>query len=263
VDFIRTRMPEEHVLIVTASEVDKRSAFFKFCKEHGEIHEFAVPDRDYKLAQQAASRLTAELARAGLTMSPDAQAAFLEKVGADTRQIVNEVEKLATYAGERTAIQRKDVDEIVCFTREAAAWDLADALGRRELARGLDLLHQLIFRKESPIYLVQILAGRIRDLTIYRECLDRGWLKAGGRGSSPAQWQVPPRVAAVFTELFVKDPRATHPYRVGLLAEQARRFTLQQLRMCRQAAIETHEKMVSSRVPQSMLLELLMVRMLS
>ena len=202
----------------------------------------------------------------GLRMSDAARQAFLEKVGTDTRLIVNELEKLIAYVGERTDVVPADIAAVTCAARGAISWDLPDAFGRKQLARALTILRRLAFQRESPIGLLIALESRIRDLTIYREGLDKGWLRVAGKdrfGKPQVKWDnVPPDIDAIFSQEFQKDPRATHPFRIGLLAAQASRFSLQELAVCRSAAVEAHTDLVSSGMSPWLVLELLLIRLL-
>lgn len=250
------------ILVITSPKVDKRSAFYKACEEAGEVHEFAVSDKGYLVERQSVERLREILSQAGLKMEQSALEVFLEKVGTDTRQMVNEIEKLAVFMGQDRDVQLSDVEAVTSSSRGVRAWDLADAFGKRDLTRALKVLHQLIFQKENPIGLVIGLENRIRDLMIYREALDKGWLKPG-RGNTMEWREVPREVDTMFSEEFNKDPRSMHPYRVGLLASQAGLFSCQELQECRKAVLDAHVKLVSSAVPQPMRLELLLIKMLS
>jgi DNA polymerase III delta subunit len=198
----------------------------------------------------------------GLKMDSGARQLFLAKVGGNTRHMVNEAEKLALYVGGAGSVGVADVQSIVSASTEAAAWDLADAFGRRQLTEALNILRQLLFQKESPIRLIMGLEGRVRELMIYRDALDRGWLKKGGSRGSFGWVDVGPDLEVVFGEYFERDPRKIHPFRVGLLAEQAVGFSRKRLVYCLEQVTEAHAKLVSSRVPQEMTLELLLVRML-
>jgi len=92
----------------------------------------------------------------------------------------------------------------------------------------------------------------------------RAMKKRGYDGRPGYGWgAVPPEVEAVFTGQFEKDPRATHPFRVSLLAAQAERFTVRDLRRCQSAVVAAHAALVSSTRPQSQVLETLLVKMLS
>lgn len=250
------------VLVITSPKVDKRHAFYKACNKFGKVEEFRVSEKSYQAEQAAEARLKGMLRDADLKMSSEVFALFMEKVGINIRQMVNEVEKLAVFMGDNKTVSRGDIEAVVCSSRESLAWDLADAFGRRDLARCLKTLRQLMFQKESPIGLIIGLSARVKDLMIFREALDKEWLIAGAHGG--VKWRdLSPEMEVLFSEGFNKDPRKMHPYRAGLLAEQAKGFSLPALLRCQKAAAEAHVKLVSSRMPQHIVLELLLIRMLS
>lgn len=263
---IKDGLPAGQILVISSPKVDKRYALYKACKAAGDLSEFAVSDKAWQNEKQAKERLSEILGKVGLRMASSVMDVFLEKVGTETRQIVNEVEKLSVFIGDRQQIELSDIVAVTTSSGDALVWDLADAVGKRELSRALGILRQLMFQKESPIGLVMGLENRIRDLLVYREALDKGWLvqKSGQRGRSSFGWgNVPPEIDAAFDEGFQNDPRKTHPFRIGLLAEQAKRFSRRELRRCQQAVLSAHVKLVSSSAPKPLVLELLLIDMLS
>ncbi len=265
-DLIKKGMAPGQILVISADKVDKRRAFFKSCKKMGELHEFSVPDKSYQADRVAGDRLNQFLSEAKLQMNAQVKQLFLAKVGTDTRQLVSEVEKLAVYMGEPGSVSIAQVHDITSSSRDAIAWDLADAFGKRDLSRALDVLKQLVFQKESVIGIVMGLENRIRELLIYREALEKGWLvtKQGGYGGGGLSWgDVGPEVDVVFAEYMGNDPRKIHPFRVGILADQARKFSRKRLIFCLQQVTKAHKTLVSSRVPQEMTLELLLIKMLA
>jgi hypothetical protein len=74
---------------------------------------------------------------------------------------------------------------------------------------------------------------------------------------------MPPDVVRMFAERFERDPRATHPYRLARLAEQATRFDGRALRRCHDAVLKTYADLVSSAMPDSLSLEMFLVKTLS
>ena len=262
---IKNGLPPEVVLVISSPAVSKRYAFYKACKAAGEIEEFSVSEKAYVAEKQAASYLGEVLRKAGIKMAPDVSALFLEKAGTDSRQTVNEVEKLSLYLGERKQATLDDVRAITCSSRGALAWDLADAVGQRETERALTVLRQLLFQRESSVGLIMALGSRIRDLLLYREAQDRGWLKVRKEGyRDVVDWNgLPADMEEVMSEGLNRDPRKVHPFRAGLLARQARKYTMRELRRCQRAILRAHEQIVSSSKPDSIVLELLLVRMLA
>lgn len=262
---IKAGLPDGTTLVVTAPAADKRYGFYRACKSAGEISEFAVSDKAYLNEREAGQRLRELAAKAGLRMDEDVRTAFMARVGTETRAIVSELEKLALYLGDGTEVTPDDIAAVTSSAREAIHWDLADAVGHRDLKRALTLLRQLLFQRQNPIALIGGLESRIRDLIVYREGLDKGWLRAGPdhRGGTKAAWGgVPPEVEVAFSEHFGRDPRSAHPFRIGILAGQAGHFSMRELRICLRAVTRAHEKLVSSSVPPAVLLELLLVAML-
>jgi len=264
-DKIKGGLPEAVTLIITAPSVDKRRAFFKTCKTAGEVHEFKVPgDRDYRDQASVAERLERMAAEKGLQLAPAAKNAFQQKVGLDTRVMLNELEKLATALGDRKKVEAEDVANFVSASREAAFWDLADAFADRDLAGSLRILRQLVFQRQNLMGLIIHLEKRIRDLMIYREGIDRQWMiRKTTYGKESYAWgTLPPDVEQIFTQEMENDPRSMHPFRAAILARQAAGFTRQRLEHCQKQVILAHERMVSSRVPPELVMEILLVRML-
>lgn len=255
---------EATVLVVSANGVDKRHALYRAVKKHGRIYEFWLPEKPSDVGRSASERMRALAAEHKLRMPNDVQACFLERTGANTRHMIGEMEKLSVYLGERDQVRMDDVRAIVSYSRETPAWDLADAFGKRELARSLELTRQLLFQKESGIRLVITIEGRIRDLMLYKEGIQRKWITRERHGSTAIAWsRLPPEADKILAEELDRDPRGTHPYRAGLLVEQAQGFSREQLRECQQLAVSAHEQLVSSALPESLVLEMMLVKMLA
>ena len=251
-------------LLVTAPAVDKRSIFYKACAELGEVREFVVPDKAYLAERQAGTALTAAMESEGLSAAPSVQQALLDRIGSDTRQIRCEVSKLATYLGERRRIEIDDVRVLTSFSRDAVPWDFPDAFGRVDLAGALVVMRQLIFQKESPMRLIMALESRVRDLLVYRRALDAGWLQGNGTARQGTwQWRpLQPDVETSLTAALGRAPRSVNPYRVNVLAEQALNFSQPELERHLKWAVDAHEQLVTSSLPPSLVLELLLIRAL-
>jgi len=262
---VENGLPPGTILVVSSPKADKRFVFYKVCKAKGQIHEFALAEKPWQVENQTRERVLELLGEAGLGMEEDALDAFLARVGTDGRQIASELEKLAVFSGPGKPITVRDVIEVTSSSKSALAWDLADAFGNKKLGSALEVVRRLMFQRESPIGLVILLHSRIRELMLYREALDRGWLRErnGYRGSTFEWADLPPEAEAKFAGELSKDPRSTHPFRVGLLAGQAKLFSPRELRMCQKAVVDAHRKLVSSRVPPSVVLELLLIRILN
>ncbi len=257
----RGLMPGQR-LVVNAEKVDKRSAFYKTCQTLGELREFAVPEKSYEQEKYARDIIRMLLGEAGLEASETAIVSIIGKVGCDSRLLAKEIEKLRDYLGARTRIEDADVRQIVSPARESAGWDLADALGDRNLGKALELLRQLLFQGEKEFLLIMGLQNRVRELIVYRTCLDQGWLEL--KGSEPwikAEWRGAGDAEPLFAELPDNlHPGRVHPFRAGRLAAQARRYSRAELIRAQRILLEVHESMIRTSAPPDLLLEVGLVK---
>jgi DNA polymerase III subunit delta len=96
-------------------------------------------------------------------------------VSSNLRQLDNELEKLALYAGQR-AITVDDVNLMVSDASEAMIWNLTDALSQRNPRKAMQSLQALRKGDTHPIYLVNMIARQYRVILKVKDAL-------GGRNS--------------------------------------------------------------------------------
>jgi DNA polymerase-3 subunit delta len=115
-----------------------------------------------------AGRFPAWIAEQGqkldLSVSRDGAQALFERVGADQRRIVRELEKIACYAPEGG---RVDVDVVEALTApdvEAKAYELADAVIDGDRARALALAEDLQDRGAEIMHILFAMLRRLHDM---------------------------------------------------------------------------------------------------
>jgi len=123
--------------------------------------------------------------RSKVVLEPDAANLLLEMVGPEVGLLVSEIEKLATYVGDRARIQSGDVSRMVGSGRIEDVWKVLSAAttGRSDVA--LDLVDRLLGAGEPP---VKFLAGmtsslrrvhRVGQLRSQGMSLDQACVEAG------------------------------------------------------------------------------------
>ena len=131
----------------------------------------AIPDV-IELRRHSAheARLEAEslVKQAGLRMEPDALDLLIEALGADVARIAVEIEKLALYAGSRTA-GVEEVTALVPDARSTTIFALVNALGRRDRARSLEILDTLTRDGEYLPLALAFLSTQFRMALVARE----------------------------------------------------------------------------------------------
>ena len=255
---IKAGLADDQFLIVSAPGVDKRSAFFKAISAAGEVTEYAIPERDYEARPVALKRAVSLFKREGFSIDSAAVDAFIEKTGYETRQIMNEVEKMVLYKGEDKKIVLADVQIITSASSEAIAWDFTDAIAERKLGDAIRLFRQLLFQKESPIRLIIMIESLFQNLLRFKEYSEAGWYRLNG---NRIQWSNDPELDGYFSDL-ADDPRKMHWFRSGKFASQATPYTVRRLAASKQLVVDTHERMLSiGTIPHDLMLETLLAKL--
>lgn len=255
---LRAGLADDQFLVLSAPGIDKRSAFYKALGEAAQIAEFAVPEQDYKARPVALQRAATLFKREGYTIDSSALESFISKTGFETRQIMNETEKMVLYKGGDKSITLEDVQVITSASGEALAWDLTDAVAERRLSDAIRVFRQLLFQKQTAVGLIIQLEHLFQNLLRFREYLDAGWLRMNG---NRIQWAENPELDDYFS-VMADDPRKMHWFRASKIANQAARYSVKNLAARKKLVVDTHERMLSEgSIPHNLMLETLLARL--
>ncbi|NNE91995.1 MAG: hypothetical protein HKN23_10140, partial [Verrucomicrobiales bacterium] len=103
-DFLEAGVPADVQFLITASEIDKRRAFFKKVKKFAKIATYDKADikkGGWEREVMDLAWIKAETLK--LKIGHEALEHFVRMVGPDTRLLQNELEKLSLFVGEREA----------------------------------------------------------------------------------------------------------------------------------------------------------------
>lgn len=255
---LKSGLPAGHQLLLSATEVDGRSALVKACAATGRVAVFDQPERDYQAEPLALDTARAEFKRVGLRVSDRLLLAFVRKAGYESRRIHQEIDKLSLFLGPGGEVTELEIERLVSPTRESAGWDFSDALFRREPALALAVFRRLLVQREDPIALLSLLDNRCRDALLLLDCRDRRWVRLDGK---VAEWRNDPEVETTLSVLGDRDPRRMHPFRAGMLLQEANPFTPAELERWRRAILRVREQIVSAPTPPELLLEFLVLNL--
>src|SRR4029077_474069 len=143
------------VLIARAKAPAKLLKAVKAAK--GEIHAFEAPK-----ARDMPRVLVGDAQGLGFRLDPAAARLLVERMGAESLRLHNELERLARWAGEGGQVTAADLEEMIADTSEAAVWTLSDAVVEGDARTALQVGEQLIEQGESVTGLIYGLASRLR-----------------------------------------------------------------------------------------------------
>jgi DNA polymerase-3 subunit delta len=275
--------PEETAVLVTASPVDRRRSFPKWCEKNAD---FTLLGGDADgAAETLASVAEAEAKSLGATFGPGAVELMLAKVGPNTRLIVEETHKLATYALpplstsagkkapagasaaglEQATITEAHVAELTPNVAEGDFFEAAEAFFSGDLKWTLAALHRHFFAGGDSRPVISALQNRNRILLQVRALVDAGEARVGPRGLDGL-----PRAAATYgahftgaTEKSSFNLLTQNPWYVGKLASSAKLPPLRRLIDNQQEFITAFEEIVRRPNEQEEVLREMAVRCLT
>ena len=225
-------VPETTALVVLVPEtLEETHPLVVAAKRYGTARAY-TPPKGAALEDWLAKRAKAN----GATLSREAARLLVESLGADLRPLALEVDKLATYAGQDGQITVETVRALTPVARQGYIFDLTDALARRDRARALTLLHELLAQGESPLGIVAITATQTRAMLKVKSL--------GERGMRPFQ---------------IAQQTGLNPFVVEKSLPLARKFTFEELEATHRRLLDVDLALKRSRMTPEMALDLLVM----
>jgi DNA polymerase-3 subunit delta len=112
-------------------------------------------------------------------------------------RLKSEVDKLATFAGERKAIRREDVSLLVISEKTTTIWEVAELLASHQPRKALEFIDRLLREGEEPVLMVGGMAWMYRKLVEASEVrgATNGWQAAKALAMRPEQAELAIRCA--------------------------------------------------------------------
>lgn len=146
----------------------------------GEVRRYQAPR-----ARDLPGRLVSEAERRKFALQPDAARLLVERLGESTTRLLNELDRLALWAGEGGNVSADDLDAMIADTSEEVVWALSDALVDRDRATSAAAAARLMAQGESVTPLVYQAAKRLREARLALAGLEAGRSAKDLEGSLP------------------------------------------------------------------------------
>ena len=106
----------------------------------------------------------------------DAASMLAAYVGSSLRELVNELEKLYIYTGEKKTITVDDVAAVVGISKEFSVFELQWAIGARDVGKATEILERMLAQGEQPVMMVAVLTRFFQTLWKLHDVKRRGTL---------------------------------------------------------------------------------------
>jgi len=169
-------------VILSAFPVDRRRGFPKWCEKNGD-YRFIGGDRSG--ASSIPALIEEERQQLDVEITNDARDLLIGKLNGNTRLVIEELRKVATYLGEeKVPIEEKHIMDLVPEFGESDFFEAAEAFFALDLDWALDALRRHFYTHKDARGLITTLQGRNRLLIQLRVLVDSGEIRLGERGIS-------------------------------------------------------------------------------
>ncbi len=172
-NFIENGMPDDHRLILTCSNIDKRKKIYKCIEDKGLIVDCSVAqgirkadvdDQNQVLKKMADSILAQSLK----SIAPQAFNQLVELTGFNLELFSNNLEKLIAYTGKNKAISIKDVKAVVVRDKKDPIFNLTNALMEKDTGTSLFYLNSLLTEGFHPLQILKSFENQVRKLLLVK-----------------------------------------------------------------------------------------------
>lgn len=153
--------------IISATAINHATNFYKFAEKNGVVMEF-IEEKPAEKERSMIAWISSTVSSKGKSIEPQASQYLVKQVGTDMSQLHNEIEKLLCYIGDRSSITLKDIGAICCSINLETAWQLGEALFKRDPAISLRITKALL--NDGTPFLALLRQIRHQFQTEYQIC---------------------------------------------------------------------------------------------
>lgn len=232
-DYLKV-MPETTVLVFAEKEVDKRNKLYKYVAKNGVAAEMkAMSTGDIK------KFIALRLHENGRKVRESTVQYFLERVDTSMLNVINELEKLIAYSFGREEVTPQDIDAVCCVQVTGELFKMLDAVAAGRQTEAIELYHDLLELKESPMSILYMLTRHFNILL---------QVKTAGRDLSKGE---------------IAKKVGVPPFAVGKYQAQCRSFSEEQLKRMLTECVDTEFDFKRGRLKDQIGVELLLVGFLA
>lgn len=98
---------------------------------------------------------------------------LIETSGTNMQNLINEIRKLIEYTGKGGTITKESVDKLATKEFETRIFDLTDELGKKNIAKAMEILKELIYNKEPVQKILITLYNNFKKIYLTKLCIEK------------------------------------------------------------------------------------------
>jgi DNA polymerase III, delta subunit len=224
-------LPPHVCLIFYENEVDKRVKVIDVIKKQGLVVEFA-----YQKPEELVRWVVKKLKASGKEIDMATAAQLVENSEQGMTEILNEVEKLTSYLGDKQRVTMQEIEKVCTKSIKSRVFDLTDAIAAKNTRKAMMLLNDMVILKE-PIPKIMFMIARQ-----FRQILQVKLLHESGASNGE-----------------IASKLGMMPFIVGKVIKQAESFPASDLKKAMETCLELDLAVKTGRLEDRIAAELLII----
>ena len=220
------------ILITEEKEIAANDSLFRFLKKNSQFQEFKTLE-----GEKFKNWVKKELNNHRAEITEGALEKLIDFVDNNLWQMVNEIKKLVNYT-QGKKIQVTDIELLVKPKIEADIFRTIDAISEKKKKLALSLVHKHLEKGDSPLYLLRMINFQFRNLMMIKS------------------YELRPGLYVNYMRI-LSQKLGLHPFVVRKSIQQARKFTLIELKKIYQKIFEVDFNIKTGRIDPEVALDLL------
>ncbi|MGC6464055.1 MAG: DNA polymerase III subunit delta [Akkermansiaceae bacterium] len=247
---LQAGLPSGVIFLLSSSAINGVRRLGKWLKANSDFRSYDKIDISKEGWEEQVALQVRRLAKEkGLILQGEALELFVQRAGAETRQITNEIDKLDLYLGpDRREVSVEDVTLMVSVSHKGVIWEISRAVERRQAGRAIELIDSLLLKNESPVGLIKAsIIPTVRNLFFAKLAEPYGSLHKAPKG--------------VIAALPKKKDGSVNTWGLKMASKAARGFSMTQLRQGMARCLEADKALVTSSQDPRMVLHKLVIQL--
>ncbi len=160
---------QDNILIFIEESADK-GKMLSTLEEIGAI----VCNFEYQKLPNVLARLKAICKAYKVNIDDTTLKYFVECIGTNMQELINEIRKQIEYAGENGTITKESIDLLTIKKMESVIFDLTDSLGKKDIGQAQLVLRNLLYAKEPIQKILITLYNHFKKLYLTKLAIKQG-----------------------------------------------------------------------------------------
>lgn len=162
-DYFESPTPKTVLIVRYEGKIRKTASLYRLFSS---LPKTAVRMEELKILKNEAlfGWVDEKLAAVGKRASSEAIERLIEMTGSNLQQLDSELDKIATYVGDKKLIEVSDIDQLSDWVKNYLDWELTASLERSDLGQALMILNRRFQEGDRPEHVLFNLVAFCRDL---------------------------------------------------------------------------------------------------